>query len=686
MIVLLLIGLCVIFLLGFCLGFYVRESQTEDTVSDILANCGGRQNERNAVKLTEIHDDIMYRIRGEYIRQFMQNFSGGQQDPVTGSVEERRLAQSVRQLLQDFTLDDLHVEEYDVAVTFCDPSHPNLLQIIQKDTNDVVNVTLRNDVQPASDTSHFVTKDFKFPYVVHSPAGVVEGSLVYGHYGSETDLLVLQAKRVSLKNRIVLMRLGTVSLAEKVQNVALKGALGVLVYWDLGDAEDNPSFPSNTSHIPYASAAVFSSESFHPLVPTIPVQTISTDTASLLLQRLHREQGAVSASPMWSGGLRVEYTIGRRNNNGGNLTVRLSVFNKKQRHIVKNIISDIHGTEEKDRYVVIGAPRASLPGMSQDAVTSSALLIQVARALNSAHQLNKWKPVRGIKIVSWGGADLGNLGMLQYLKTHHHLLSQRAVGYFDVSQLVLGTDVVTARVSPGLYQVINEVTSAVPDPKRPEQSIQSSWQERYKAGEVLDPVTVPLSSYHSDHSATPFLHALGVTSVSLQYHSSDSVVNDLTVSSVNSYENGHHYKYHTAVLRVMMQVVLSMVDDDIIPYSLTMATTELTNLLWETSDTLQTCSKSMQDLDSVLTLSRGLQHTAEVFEELIEMYRQKRYTQGYRMINDVKLLFERIFITHSKGQLCRVGDLAQVWDATDRLTERLHLVLTEAVSALRTTN
>jgi hypothetical protein len=44
---------------------------------------------------------------------------------------------------------------------------------------------------------------------------------------------------------------------------------------------------------------------------------------------------------------------------------------------------------------------------------------------------------------------------------NHHLLGQRAVAYFDVSHLAIGSDVITARVSPGLYQILNEVASAV---------------------------------------------------------------------------------------------------------------------------------------------------------------------------------------------------------------------------------
>ena len=43
----------------------------------------------------------------------------------------------------------------------------------------------------------------------------------------------------------------------QVQTVASAGALGVLVYWDPADAEDNAAFPANTSFIPYASAAIY---------------------------------------------------------------------------------------------------------------------------------------------------------------------------------------------------------------------------------------------------------------------------------------------------------------------------------------------------------------------------------------------------------------------------------------------
>ena len=66
----------------------------------------------------------------------------------------------------------------------------------------------------------------------------------------------------------------------------------------------------------------------------------------------------------------------------------------------------------------------------------------------------------------------------------------------------------------------------IPDPQRPELTIQSSWQQYYEAGIVSDTTVVPLTSYHSDRSATPFLHVLGVSTVSLQYQDSKNTVSE----------------------------------------------------------------------------------------------------------------------------------------------------------------
>ena len=79
--------------------------------------------------------------------------------------------------------------------------------------------------------------------------------------------------------------------------------------------------------------------------------------------------------------------------------------------------------------------------MSQDALTSTVILLQVARSINMAHQLKQWKPRRGIKIVSWGGADIGNIGMLQYIKVWHLSVSVWCLSVCSVCQCVVSVSV-----------------------------------------------------------------------------------------------------------------------------------------------------------------------------------------------------------------------------------------------------
>lgn len=73
-------------------------------------------------------------------------------------------------------------------------------------------------------------------------------------------------------------------------------------------------------------------------------------------------------------------------------------------------------------------------------------------------------------------------------------------------------------------------------------------------------------------------------------------VNGLTEPVYSQVDSEHHFKYHIAVMRVMVQILVSMVDDQIIPYSLSGAVSELSAILWQTSEFLNECSQSMHDL------------------------------------------------------------------------------------------
>ncbi|XP_023277625.1 transferrin receptor protein 1-like [Seriola lalandi dorsalis] len=72
---------------------------------------------------------------------------------------------------------------------------------------------------PASGSNRVVFKDGKEErpngFLSYSANGTVTGAVVYAHYGQESDLTFLQGRNINLNGRVVLVRAGRISFAEK---------------------------------------------------------------------------------------------------------------------------------------------------------------------------------------------------------------------------------------------------------------------------------------------------------------------------------------------------------------------------------------------------------------------------------------------------------------------------------------
>ncbi|KAK1790748.1 hypothetical protein P4O66_014611, partial [Electrophorus voltai] len=133
------------------------------------------------------------------------------------------------------------------------------------------------------------TKFDESGYLAYSGNGSVEGAVLYCYYGQVSDFRNLQDLKVSPKGKIVLVRAGKISFAEKVH-------LGC------GDPY-TPGFPS-FNHIQFP--AVKSSG-----LPSIPAQTIRASTAAAIMGKM----GGLDPPHGWGkGGLRnVTYKLGGEN-------------------------------------------------------------------------------------------------------------------------------------------------------------------------------------------------------------------------------------------------------------------------------------------------------------------------------------------------------------------------------------
>lgn len=69
---LIVIGLAVMFLVGVCVGFYVRELQKGAPQTDGVCGASQKMQEMDYSKLGGLHETLVYYIRGENIREFVR--------------------------------------------------------------------------------------------------------------------------------------------------------------------------------------------------------------------------------------------------------------------------------------------------------------------------------------------------------------------------------------------------------------------------------------------------------------------------------------------------------------------------------------------------------------------------------------------------------------------------------------
>ncbi|XP_037670682.1 transferrin receptor protein 2 isoform X2 [Choloepus didactylus] len=435
-------------------------------------------------------------------------------DRAAGSAGMAALAQDVQAALSRQRLDHVWADTHYVGLQFPDPAHPNTLHWVDA-------AGRAGEQLPLEDP------DVYCPY---SATGNATGQLVYAHYGRPEDLQDLRARGVEPAGRLLLVRVGMVSFAQKVATAQDFGASGVLIYpdpaefsWDthklglsshravyghvhLGTGDPyTPGFPS------------FNQTQFPPVqssgLPSIPAQPISADIASQLLRKL---EGPV-APQEWQGHLPGSpYRLGP----GPGLHLRVN--NRRVSTPIRNIFGCIEGHSEPDHYVVIGAQRDAWgPGAAKSAV-GTAILLELVRTFSSMVS-NGFQPRRSLLFVSWDGGDFGSVGSTEWLEGYLSILHLKAVVYVSLDNAVLGDDGFHAKTSPLLINLIQNILKQVDSPNHSGQTLyeqvmftNSSWD-----AEVIQPLPMDSSAYSftafagvpavefsfmEDGQAYPFLH------------------------------------------------------------------------------------------------------------------------------------------------------------------------------------
>uniref|UniRef100_A0AAZ1X8F4 Transferrin receptor protein 1 n=1 Tax=Oreochromis aureus TaxID=47969 RepID=A0AAZ1X8F4_OREAU len=325
-------------------------------------------------------------------------------------------------------------------------------------------------------------------FLSYSASGTARGAVLYARYGQEEDLKQLKDMNIDMNGRVMLVRAGRISFAEKVASAAKVNASAVLIYPDpidypigndtslfghvhMGSGDPyTPGFPSfNYTQFPPVQSSG---------LPNILAQTITTGMGTKILRQL----GGRAQPDGWEG-------INRLGDESDVITVEVNNVHTEKR--INNVFGVIKGFVDADRYVVIGAQRDAWgPGFAASTVGTS-VLVELARSISDMVENDGFKPRRSIVFASWSAGEYGSVGATEWLEV-------RSVVHVNTRQ-----DGFKVAASPLLHSLIQNTLKEL------------TTNSTNIPAALLEPLRM-------DSAAYPFLAFSGIPSVAFRFNSGSS--------------------------------------------------------------------------------------------------------------------------------------------------------------------
>ncbi|HEY2964445.1 MAG TPA: M28 family metallopeptidase [Pyrinomonadaceae bacterium] len=506
---------------------------------------------------------------------------------VAGTKEDYATAVYVRDQLRSYGL-PAELKEYQVWLNY--PNAPSVLELISRtstNTTDHRMLDTREAIVPGDPTSSNpkITPLFNG----YSASGDVTAPVVYANYGLPGDYEELKKAGVDVKGKIVIVRYGNSFRGVKAKVAQDNGAIGCIIYSDPADDGymQGDVYPKGPWR-PVASGQRGSVQYLFdypgdPLTPgrpaidgvprlkpeevtdltRIPVQPIAYDVAKQIIAPL---KGPVRPRG-FQGGLPFAYHVGGTDD----VKVRLKTDMDYKQRTIWDVVSRIDGSEQKDRWVVLGNHRDAWVFGAVDPNSGTAAMLEVGRGLG---QLLKqgWKPRRTIILCSWDAEEYGLIGSTEWVEELAGELKEKAVAYLNLDAAVSGPHFGASAV-PSLWKFLRAVTRDVKDPKTGK-SVYQQWQdrtrdlrseeERHTLGEAR------ISPLGSGSDYTPFLQHLGIASTDMGFGGDYGVYH----SAYDSFYWMDHFGdpgflYHVAAAQIWGTMALRLADADGLPFDYT---------------------------------------------------------------------------------------------------------------------
>jgi N-acetylated-alpha-linked acidic dipeptidase len=501
---------------------------------------------------------------------------------VAGTKEDYATAIYVRDQIRSYGI-GAELKEYEVLLPY--PKQPGIVELISPRRE---RLALREAIVPEDPSS-------SHPKIIplfngYSPSGDVTAPLVYVNYGLPPDYEALKKLGVDVKGKIAIVRYGNSFRGVKAKVAEDHGAVGLIIYSDPaddgyteGDVYPKGPWRPGTSAQRGSVQYIFQAPG-DPLtpgrpsvpgvprlkmeevtgLPRIPVQPISYGDAKRLLEPL----GGPVRPRGFQGGLPFPYHVGGTEN----VKVHLKTQMDYQVRKIWNVIARIDGTDEKDRWVIMGNHRDAWTFGAVDPNSGTTAMLEAARGFGSLLKKG-WKPRRTILMCSWDGEEYGLLGSTEWVEEYADELKQKAIAYLNMDAAVSGAQFGASSV-PSMWKLIRSATRDTRDPKSGK-SVYQNWQDRAREqvpeAELTDAETgsdaqiaeARIGALGSGSDYTPFLQHLGIPSLDMGFGGDYGVYH----SAYDSFYWMSHFgdptfAYHVAAAQLWGVVALRLASAD----------------------------------------------------------------------------------------------------------------------------
>ena len=354
----------------------------------------------------------------------------------------------------------------------------------------------------------------------------------------------------------------------------------------------------------------------------------------------------LKAPKSWQGGLQLTYYIGPGFKDKS-LTLRVDVNSSLEFKTIYNVIGQIRGAEEPDRYVLLGNHRDAWVFGAADPVSGTAVLMELSRGLGELIKKG-WRPRRTIMLCSWDAEEIGAVGSTEWVEENTQILQNRAVAYLNIDQAVNGNFSLNVDASPLLKHLALQLTQEICDPTVPDtcKSMYEVMLERDITKHVNGRAVCNDLSFGSDYGA--FYHFLGIPCADWSYIFGGRYNIRRAYPVYHSVHDTFYwmktfvdpeFQTHLAVTKFAGAFLLKLSDSELLPLN----TTSYGEFLKSKAVSLEKNATLRAHNISTVSFSRAVRRFAKVSRQF-ERGKLNEKPENFRILNDQMMQVEKAFI------------------------------------------